>query len=320
MNTPVLFLIFNRPEYTKRVYEEIRKARPTKLFVAADGPRRERPGEAELCQEAREIIKTIDWPCQVETLFREKNLGCKLAVSGGISWFFEQVEEGIILEDDCLPDQSFFQFSTLMLERYRDNPKVGMISGTNFLSLSELEEIDPGGSRYYFIRPTYIWGWATWKRAWAKYDLAMTSWPKLKEERYLNEVFENPNTRGFFNDYFDMAYDGRAKTWDIQWFFSSLVNDMLSIVPPRNLITNIGNLGSHNEKETVLNNRKRYSISISELNHPKEVVPDLNFENKTLIHTGAALFSLRRLAVKFLELIGLKGLVRWLYHRFMLNS
>src|ERR1035437_3447285 len=134
----ILLIIFNRPKLTVRVFEQIRKARPEKLFIAADGPRADRPGEKKICQESRGIIKMIDWPCEVKTNFQEKNLGCKIHVSSAIGWLFENVEDGIILEDDCLPAPSFFTFCKHLLERYRSNEEILHINGTDFLTQNEV--------------------------------------------------------------------------------------------------------------------------------------------------------------------------------------
>jgi hypothetical protein len=173
-NTPVLFLIFNRPNTTEQVFEAIAKAKPRCLFVAADGPRTDKEGEAEKCQAVRDIIKRVDWDCEVKTLFREQNLGCKEAVSSAITWFFEQVEEGIILEDDCLPSDSFFSFCAELLEKYRDDKRIMMISGDNFQ-----DGIQRGDASYYFSSVPWIWGWATWRRAWRLYDREMQTFPSF---------------------------------------------------------------------------------------------------------------------------------------------
>lgn len=173
-NVPILFIIFNRPETTKAVFHEIRKNQPFQLFVAADGPRREIFEDIENCRKVREIIQLIDWECNVQTLFRDENLGCKIAVSSAIDWFFSQVDEGIILEDDCLPDQSFFPFCQELLEKYRYDAKIMMIGGSNFQFNKNKFEYS-----YYFSRYFHIWGWASWKRAWQFYDVEMKAWPEI---------------------------------------------------------------------------------------------------------------------------------------------
>ena len=165
MNTPsVLFVIFRRPEATARVFEAIRRARPSRLFVAADGPRPGRQDEAELCRQTRAVVERVDWPCQVVTRFQETNQGIKEGVTGAISWFFSQVDEGIILEDDCLPHPDFFPYCAALLKQYRDDERVFHVGGNNFQPKSRVM-----AESYYFSRYNHIWGWATWKRAWDRY-------------------------------------------------------------------------------------------------------------------------------------------------------
>ncbi|EKE21540.1 MAG: Protein containing nucleotide-diphospho-sugar transferase protein, partial [uncultured bacterium] len=162
---PILFIIFNRPDTTLSVFEAIRQIKPARLYVAADGPRSERSGEDVVCAETRRIAMGVDWPCELKTRFLDKNVGCHTAVPAAVSWFFENEEEGIILEDDCSPDLSFFTFCETLLERYRDDEEVMMISGDNFQP-SEFKTRND--SSYYFSGIANIWGWATWRRAWAK--------------------------------------------------------------------------------------------------------------------------------------------------------
>ena len=170
MNSAVLFVIFNRPETTARVFEAIRSARPPRLYVAADGPRTSRSGEADRCRLVREIASRVDWTCELHTLFREANLGCKLGVSGAIDWFFQSETEGIILEDDVVPLASFFGLCDELLETYRDDPKVFAVSGCNLVS-----SVYRPNHSYFFSRYCHVWGWATWRRAWEHYDVPMNA-------------------------------------------------------------------------------------------------------------------------------------------------
>ena len=166
-DVPILFLVYNRPDTTATVFEEIRKQKPKQLFVAADGPRTDMPGDAEKCKNTRELVMNgIDWECETKTLFRDNNLGCGLAVSNAITWFFKNVEEGIILEDGTLPDQSFFTYCKVLLEKYRYDDKLKMISGNNFQQGKWR-----GDGSYYFSAYSHIWGWASWRRTWKEYDL-----------------------------------------------------------------------------------------------------------------------------------------------------
>jgi hypothetical protein len=235
LNTPVALLIFNRLDTTARVFKEIAKARPPKLLVVADGPRADKSGEREQCELTRAIIKKVDWDCEVLTNFAETNMGCKMRVASGIDWIFEQVEEAIILEDDCLPEQSFFQYCEEMLIKYRDNPRVGMVSGGN-LQFGHQR----GQSSYYFSRYTHIWGWASWRRAWQHYDREITKWPAFRDEGWLEEMFRTQGERDYWRHSFNAVYDGSLDTWDCSWTFTALINGMLQIVPNVNLISNIG--------------------------------------------------------------------------------
>jgi hypothetical protein len=236
MQSPVLFLIFNRPEPTRRVFEALRAARPPRLYIAADGPRSSRPGEAARCAATREVITTIDWPCEVRTLLRDDNLGCKRAVSGGIDWFFEQEEQGIIIEDDVLPDPTFFPYCDELLDRYRDVEQVGMISGDNF----QFGTVR-GEASYYFSRYAHIWGWASWRRTWRRYDRDMKAWPEFKRTGGLQRVLGRRRDEvGFWTRTFDATHAGKIDTWDHQLSFSMWAHGMLSLLPQSNLVANIG--------------------------------------------------------------------------------
>ena len=236
MRSAVLFLVFNRPESTRKVFDAIRAARPTKLYVAADGPRSSRPGEAKLCSEVREIAVSVDWPCEVKTLFRDGNLGCRAGVSTGISWFFSHEEEGIILEDDVLPISTFFPFCDELLELYRNDPRISMISGSNLIS----NYFTPGHS-YFFSRYTHIWGWASWRRAWQHYDVTMAQWPRWRDGHSLEAI---SGGRSMFTRHwrsiFDAVYDGRVDTWDYQWTFAIWQMGGLTVLPAVNQTDNLG--------------------------------------------------------------------------------
>jgi hypothetical protein len=236
MKTPVLFLVFNRPETTRQAFAAIRAARPARLYVSADGPRPDRAGEAERCAEVRRIATDVDWPCEVHTLFRDRNLGCKMGVSTGIDWFFSKEEAGIILEDDILPDPSFFPYCEELLEKYRDDSRVAMISGCNLIG-------DRHGSdaSYVFSRYLHVWGWASWRRAWAHYDVTMQAWPSPAASKRLQQVLNG--RRGviaYWANIFDRMARREIDTWDYQWVFAAWMNDMVAIFPAATLVENIG--------------------------------------------------------------------------------
>jgi len=236
LNIAVLFLVFNRLDTTKKVFEAIKKAKPPRLYVAADGARETKDGEDKKVKEVRDyVIDKIDWKCEVKTLFREHNLGCKYAVSGGIDWFFENEEMGIILEDDCLPSISFFRFCEELLIKYKDDTRIGLISGDNFQNGNIR-----GDSSYYFSRYIHIWGWATWRRAWKKYDINMDSFPVFLKEKSIKSIITDKKEQMGWLDIFNKIYNNEIDTWDYQWVYTCFSNSSMSIMPNKNLVTNIG--------------------------------------------------------------------------------
>ncbi len=236
MKSPILFIVFNRPEQTRQVFEAIRRARPPKLYVVADGPRADRPGDVEMSEQTRRIATDVDWPCEVNTLFREANVGCRMSVSTGISWFFSQEPEGIILEDDCLPCASFFPFCEELLDRYRNVERVAMISGMNFCPTDEAAI-----ESYRFSRFPHIWGWATWKRTWDHYDANLDAWPTLRRGDWLRSRMNVPSgSRRFWKSMFDLTHMNYFDTWDYALYFSVLKMNTLAVIPKQSLIHNIG--------------------------------------------------------------------------------
>lgn len=235
-DVPVLLLIFNRPNLTQKVFQQIRQARPRQLFIAADGPRYNVPEDKELCAQARQIVDMVDWECQIHTLFRDTNLGCKRAVSSAIDWFFEHIEAGIILEDDCLPHPTFFRFCAELLNRYRDDERIMVISGTNFLLGRRFTPYS-----YYFSRYNGIWGWATWRRAWQHYDSEMKQWPTLRSTSWLLDIHGDRVIATYWRNIFDRTYAGKIDSWGYQWLFSCWAQNGLAIHPEEvNLVSNIG--------------------------------------------------------------------------------
>lgn len=168
MSTPIALIIFNRPDLTIRVFSKIARAKPKTLFVIADGPRSDHPGDIKKCAEARSIIESVDWDCTVHKNYSDINLGCGRRLASGISWVFEKVEEAIILEDDCLPHPTFFRFCKELLERYRDDERIMQINGQNFQHKSMRTSYS-----YLFSYSNNCWGWATWRRAWQHFDMEM---------------------------------------------------------------------------------------------------------------------------------------------------
>jgi hypothetical protein len=228
-------MIFNRPDLTEITFQAIAQARPSKLLIVADGPRPNRPGESEKCAATRKIIERVNWDCEVLKNFSEVNLGCKKRVSSGITWAFEQVEEAIILEDDCVPDPSFFPFCDELLKKYRDNASVMAISGGSFWGNNP-----PTKESYYFNRMPFIWGWASWRRAWKHYDIEMKNWPQFRDSARLEELLPSWAGRLHYRKNLNRTFEGRVDTWDYQWTYSIWNADGICIAPTRNLIQNIG--------------------------------------------------------------------------------
>lgn len=234
LNTPVALFIFNRPDLTAQVFSAIAAQKPSKLLIIADGPRINRPTEAEKCAKTRDIINKIDWKCEVLTNFSDTNMGCRNRITSGLNWVFENVEEAIILEDDCVPAPTFFQFCEELLQKYRNDERVFQICGANFQ-----DGIERGNYSYYFSKLNYIWGWATWRRAWKNHDVDMKLWPEVKLAGLLMGAGDSRFV-DFWQQRFQDVYDRKVDTWDYQWVFTSWINGGLSIVPNVNLIKNIG--------------------------------------------------------------------------------
>jgi len=233
--TPILFLIFNRPDTTSMVFDKIKSVRPKRLYIAADGPRTDNTKDTILCEAVRKIVSVVDWDCEVKTLYREQNLGCKVAVSSAIDWFFENEEEGIILEDDCLPSDTFFAFCEELLQKYKDINKIMQISGNNFQNGKTR-----GDGSYYFSRYNHIWGWATWRRAWQQYDVNMNSFNNFVKENKIDKIFTNNKIKNYWIGIFNKTYKSEIDTWDYQWTFSIWNLDGCAILPNTNLVKNIG--------------------------------------------------------------------------------
>ncbi|MEO6305797.1 MAG: hypothetical protein ABIP51_21790, partial [Bacteroidia bacterium] len=269
-NTPILFLIFNRPDVTKITFERLREIQPAKLYVAADGPRAHKAGEAELCKETRDIIKKVDWPCEIKTLFREQNLGCGNAVSQAITWFFENEEAGIIIEDDCLPNVSFFNYCTELLEKYKNDEKVFHIGGVNFQNGQQR-----GSGDYYFSAVAHVWGWASWRRAWNKYKFDIPNLDKFTEEKKLQNYFDNKTIIEHWTKTFQSIEKHEIDTWDHQWTYCIFNNNGLSVIPNQNLVSNIG----FGVDATHTKTASQYSNLITKeftapLKHPQTVAQD----------------------------------------------
>jgi hypothetical protein len=235
LKTSVAFFIFSRPDNTKKVFETIRKAKPPKLFVIADGPRADRLDEAERCAATRQIVDCVDWDCEVLKNYSDVNMGMKLRQASGFDWVFNNVEEAIFLEDDTLPHPSFFRYCEELLDYYRHDERIMTISGDNFQFGRKRTEYS-----YYFSRYQNTWGWASWRRAWQHYDISMKLWPKIREMNMLRDILVDPETVKDWTGIFQSAYDEEISTWDFQWTLSCWLQNGLNITPSVNLISNLG--------------------------------------------------------------------------------
>lgn len=282
LKTPVLFLVFNRPEVTERALDRIRQARPGRLYVAADGPRPDRPGEGDLCDQVRDIATHVDWDCELRTLFRDENLGCRKAVSGALDWFYESEEEGIILEDDCLASRSFFPFCQEVLDHYRDDSRIMVVSGNNFQFGRRRTD-----NSYYFSRYNHCWGWATWRRAWRLYDADLSHWPRVRDEGYLEDILSHPSLVNYWTRIFDIAYRDEVDSWAYRWTFTCWIQNGLSILPGVNLVSNIGfgDAGTHTKGDHPVANLPAEELSFP-LKHPSEMIRD----DRADWHTHTLLF------------------------------
>lgn len=274
--TPVVLLIFRRPDTTQKVFDVIRQIKPQQLLVIADGPENGNDLEAQKCATTRAIIDTVDWDCQVLTNYSDFNLGCKQRVASGLSWVFSLVEEAIILEDDCIPDISFFQFCQDLLIRYRHHHQIFQITGEN------THGYQGKNSSYYFSQYSFYWGWATWRRAWQLFDPNLSSWLKLRDSNWLRNLLGSQSRAEYWAEIFDLTYNG-FNSWGWAWTFTCFVNQGLSIISNQNLISNVG-FGADAAHTTwdidEIANLPTQSISFP-LKHPNSIT--INNEAETVI-------------------------------------
>ncbi len=278
----VVLVVFNRPDLTAQVLAAVRGWRPDRLMVVGDGPRAGHHGDPELVRQTRQVIESVDWPCVVSTCYAEENLGCGERVSSGLDWVFDQVQEAIILEDDCLPDPTFFDYCSQLLARYRAEPRLHMISGCNTIDARAFTS-----SSYYFSRCYSIWGWATWARAWKYYDYEMRAWPGLRESDWLRHHLRDREAERIARVYFDRTFDHTIRQWDFQWVLCGWVRDALAAVPTRNLVTNLGHgpAGTHlRDPEHPLAGLPRQAMSLP-LVHPSGIEPLETADRQTWTET-----------------------------------
>ncbi len=271
---PVLLFVFNRPQYTQRVLEAIRRARPANLLVVADGPRPNRLGESENCRQTRDLVlQAVEWAGHVECNFAPENMGCKARISSGLQWGFSRFEELILLEDDCVPIPSFFRYCTELLSHYRHDQRIGMIAGTNYRGVPQ------SGSRnsYFASRHANIWGWASWRRAYSGYDPDVVTWRRRYHPRDLKDWFADWRSAFLHSTMFDVARETEIDTWDVGWSYHLACRRMLSLVPDVNLVSNIGVAGSRGREQDANNFMPTADLSFP-LIHPDHIEPDVCYD------------------------------------------
>ena len=274
MKTPIAVIVYNRPSFTKRLFQILEALQPANLFIIADGPKAGDAEDEHRCREVRKVFDHIPWECQVARDFADINLGCGKRPATGIGWVFEHVDRAIILEDDCIPNLSFFRFCEELLDRYADDERIMQINGNNFQFGNRRTE-----DSYYFSNLSICWGWATWRRAWRYHDMALAAWPSLKETSWLADRVEHPLAVRYWSRQFDRAYQSRGDIdfWDYQWSFAIWVQNGLTIMPSETLVTNIGcgPLGTHTKSA----NQKTANLKARELSFPLRH-PDLMIRHR----------------------------------------
>jgi hypothetical protein len=276
---PIIFLVFNRPELTRRVFERIREARPKRMLVCADGPRAASPDDELRCQEVRSIFDAIDWDCDVTYFFSSVNKGCARAVSEAVTYGLDLFGEAIILEDDCMPDPTFFTYCSALLDRYRDNDAVMCISGDNF----QQGEIR-GDSSYYFSKYPHCWGWATWRSAWRHFDLSMEGWQSYVQSPSFVELCPKTEEREFWSHLFQKCVDGGLHSWAIPWVYSCWRAGGRTALPNYNLVENIGFTCDATHTSESPNGVARSATPIKNIMHPTDLVIHLAADEFTFVH------------------------------------
>lgn len=277
----VVMTIFNRPEDVSLVLDAVRKVKPRKLYVSADGPRQGNERDIERVAAARAVIETVDWECEVVKIYSDVNMGCKNRSASGYTAVFEKEEAAIILEDDCVPCPEFFKFCDEVLERYKDDERIMLVSGTN-IAQRKLGGFKRGDYSYHFSRLGGIHGWASWRRAWQLFDLEMTQWSNpVVRTLLLNELGEklyNNRARPY-----DAIVSGKTtmSSWAYPWSFTRFLHSGLAAVPCVNLVSNIG--FTEDSTHTADPNSPTAALPYGELEfplvHPDFVIPDIEYDN-----------------------------------------
>lgn len=272
--TPVLLIIFNRPELTRRVLEAIAVVKPARLFVAADGPRG--APDVEQCREARAAIAGVDWECELLTDFSDINLGCGIRVHTAVDWAFSHCDQLMVLEDDCVPGVPFFRFCEQLLEVYRDDERIMHISGNNFHAG---ESFTPYS--YYFSKYTHAWGWATWRRAWRHFDWAMKRWPEVRTAGLVEACCSDPYEREYWSSIFERMHQGAPDVWDYQWTFACWLQSGLAVLPSVNLVSNLGFGADATHTKAQSEFLCRPTFDLGKIRHPPYVIRNVAADSVT---------------------------------------
>lgn len=279
MKTPVVMIIFNRPDTTRQVFSRIRDVQPQQLFIVADGPRPDREGEKEKVNATRKIVSEVDWPCNVTKIFSSANLGCKQRVYSGLNEVFEHVDKAIVLEDDCLPDLTFFNYCETLLERYENDNRIMHITGNNFQYYKRRSRYS-----YFFSKYNHIWGWATWKRAWTKMDIDLKSFDDPKVHQKLLDSFDSPEEKKFWLELFSQIHAGTHNTssWAYPWTYSCWVEGGLTCYPSKNLVENIGFGEEATHTFTGAEQLQVKAKALHKITHPTKIVRNQEADRFTL--------------------------------------
>lgn len=281
ITSPVLLIAFNRPENTKIVFEKIKQAKPSKLYLAVDAPRENNDEDQIRVHNVQKIFDQINWECDVNKRYATKNQGCGIGVFNAISWIFEHEDRAIILEDDCVPSIPFFSYCDDLLDKYKNDTRIWLISGNNFN-----EEAVSTQHSYFFSRFGHSWGWATWKRCWDEMDLHILKYPLIRDQDLLKAAFASKKETDFYNKYFNRVYNDKCyfkNNWDIQFSFTIHSNGGLTIIPRKNLVSNIGSTGTH-----TISKAKFHNLAIDNdfkiMSHPDFILPDVNYDTYHFRH------------------------------------
>lgn len=302
MDTALLLILWRRPSETKKLIKAIKKIKPNNLYIACDGPIKKDFQCSQNVKEVKRLIETeINWDCSIKKRYSLENKGCKIGCTDAISWFFSHEEEGIILEDDCIPNNEFFIFCSELLEKYRFDNRIWQISGNGYQ-----QGIIRGEASYFFSKYPQMWGWATWRRCWEKYDKDMKDWENNDIKKNLKKSFDSIKIWLYWKIIWDdIFYHGSPDTWDYQWVFTCMLNSGLIILPNKDLVKNIGfgPLASHNKNSKNSTLFKDYQNNIFPIKHPKYIYrfieADLYLENTIQVKSPVRFYL--KLILRFLK-------------------